>query len=350
MSDIVIDCTINFLSLKRALGMTPPEFAAAYAWFQEHEGSTIPRLPIGDDAPRGVEVKMASQRGIHHPNYRQLPSKGAGNPAYALSVHSEGQRYYADKDVIFRPEDGTWTLDYQEHATAEGKRDTDKSNEFLMRNLEDGIPVGVMVRDKTRGGYKVLGLAFVELYNAETGTFTLHGPVNARTELQGSFLGFQMDELTNAQSKRARQLCVADFGEEKDPEARRFVRALQRERQSKFRQSLIAAYSGTCAVSSTDVVDALQAAHIDPYRGRRSQVVQNGILLRADIHLLYDANLIAIEPETHVLRLADAIRGSVYEQYAGRAIMTPKDQELRLSDELLNRHYEQFIATWSHAA
>ncbi len=350
MSDIIVDCTINFLSLKRALDRTPPEFATAYAWFQEQEGSLIPRLPIGEDAPGGVEVKMASQRGIHHPNYGQLPSKGAGKPVYALSIHSEGQRYYANKDVIFRPEDGTWTLDYQEHSTTKGKRDTDKSNEFLMRNLEDGIPVGVMVRDMARSGYKVLGLAFVEQYNAEMGTFTLHGPVNARTESQGSFFGFQMDELTNAQSKRARQLGVADFDEEKDSEARRFVRALQRERQTKFRQSLIAAYSGTCAVSSTDVVDALQAAHIDPYRGRRSQLVQNGILLRADIHLLYDANLVAIEPETHILRLADSIRGSVYERYAGKPIAIPGDPALRPSDELLGRHFEQFIAAWSHAA
>ncbi|EHF01818.1 hypothetical protein HMPREF1008_01442 [Olsenella sp. oral taxon 809 str. F0356] len=350
MSDIIIECTINILSLKRALSVTPPEFAAAYDWFQRHEGKSIPRLPMGSDAPEDVTVKLASQRGIHHPSYEQLPSKGAGRPTYALSVHSEGQRYYADKDVILRPEDGTWTLDYQEHATSEGKRNTDRSNEYLMRNLEDGVPVGVMVRDKRHGGYNVLGLAFVEQYNAETGTFTLHGPVNEMTELRGSFLEFPTDSLTDEQARRAKNLGVSDINDERSPEARRYVRTLQRERQSKFRQDLMAAYEGTCAVSDTNVVDALQAAHIDPYRGRRSQIVQNGILLRADIHLLYDANLVAIEPETHVLRLAESIKGSIYERYAGTPIAVPKDTDLRPSDELLGRHYEQFIAAWRHAA
>ena len=49
-----------------------------------------------------------------------------------------------------------------------------------MNCLEDGVPAGVIVGQKH--GYTIMGLAFVERYNAQTGSLTLHGPVNTSTE------------------------------------------------------------------------------------------------------------------------------------------------------------------------
>ena len=41
----------------------------------------------------------------------------------------------------------------------------------------------------------------------------------------------------------------------------------------------------------------LEAAHINPYRGESDNHPDNGLLLRADIHTLFDLNLLGIEPD-----------------------------------------------------
>ena len=49
-------------------------------------------------------------------------------------------------------------------------------------------------------------------------------------------------------------------------------------------------------VSGCGIVDLLEAAHIAPYRGPEYNHLENGLLLRADIHTLFDLNLLRIEP------------------------------------------------------
>ena len=45
------------------------------------------------------------------------------------------------------------------------------------------------------------------------------------------------------------------------------------------------------------VFAVLEAAHIKPYQGENDNHPQNGLLLRADIHTLFDLNLLGIQPE-----------------------------------------------------
>ena len=63
-----------------------------------------------------------------------------------------------------------------------------------MNCLNDGLPIGLFIKDKNKK-YKVMGLAFVERYNSATGMFTLHGPVNAKTVKNSSFISAGFDEL-----------------------------------------------------------------------------------------------------------------------------------------------------------
>ena len=74
---------------------------------------------------------------------------------------------------------------------------------------------------------------------------------------------------------------------------------IQRGDQGSFRQQLLE-LDGCCTISGEDCHAALEAAHIVPaHRGGR-EVLSNGILLRADIHRLYDSNPPKFEicPET----------------------------------------------------
>ncbi len=80
--------------------------------------------------------------------------------------------------------------------------------------------------------------------------------------------------------------------------------------QARFREKLLDAYGARCAITGTAVASTLQAAHIVPYRGPQTNAVGNGILLRADIHNLFDMGLIQIEPTTYKIRLSEELLSS----------------------------------------
>ena len=85
----------------------------------------------------------------------------------------------------------------------------------------------------------------------------------------------------------------------------------QRHGQSRFRRSLLAAYKNCCAFTGCEVEEALEAAHIIPYCLTKENDPSNGLLLRGDLHTLFDLNLIIIDPDTMTVYLDDKLRGCV---------------------------------------
>nr|WP_286165725.1 HNH endonuclease signature motif containing protein [Olsenella uli] len=167
--------------------------------------------------------------------------------------------------------------------------------------------------------------------------FTLHGPITEKSEAEGAFAFPGFDAL--AEDDRS-ILAEIDDGDE-----RRLVKAEQvrREQQDAFRKTLLDAYEGACAITETDVPQVLQAAHINPYRGRKSQIVNNGILLRSDVHLLYDAHLISVEPDTLRISLSERLGSTAYVPLASCRLRLPHDEASHPSRNLLAAHYEQFM-------
>jgi hypothetical protein len=98
----------------------------------------------------------------------------------------------------------------------------------------------------------------------------------------------------------------------------------QRRGQQAFRDALLAAYEERCAISGCTVVDVLEAAHIVPYQGSATNVVSNGLLLRADLHVLFDCGLIAIDPDKMVVVISSSLRNTGYQQLNGKAVRLPK--------------------------
>ena len=340
-NDSIIECGVNFLSFKRALKLVPPEYRYAYDWFQEHEGETFARLPMGKYAPKlKGGIKRFRQSGIFTPSYTNLASGGRGKERYVLSIHSQGSSLtsnapYPDMDVIRRP-DGTWTFDYCAHRSANpDTRDTQGYNQDMMNNLRDGVPVAVFVQ-YPRIGYINYGLAYVERFDVLTGMFTLHGPVSAEANNVDFCSVVPFDQLTDEE----RQIFLdADSGDERK---RVLAEQVRREKQSEFRQMLLKAYSGACAVTWVDVPEVLQAAHIDPYRGKKSQVVTNGMLLRSDIHLLYDSHLLTVQPRKNLIRVSKRLGGTFYGKLEGMQIRVPDDPQLRPNEDLLEMHMHEF--------
>lgn len=85
-----------------------------------------------------------------------------------------------------------------------------------------------------------------------------------------------------------------------------------REGQDKFRTAVLDAYGRACAITGANAPGALEAAHITPYRGRRSNVVANGICLRADLHRLWDSGQLALHEETGLLLVGPALMTTTY--------------------------------------
>lgn len=99
-------------------------------------------------------------------------------------------------------------------------------------------------------------------------------------------------------------------------------RAIKRRRgQRVFRDQLRNRFEDTCAVTGCRVLDVLEAAHIAPYRGARDNHAANGLLLRADIHTLFDLDLLGIDPDTLEVKLDPRIRFAPYDELEGRRLL-----------------------------
>lgn len=125
---------------------------------------------------------------------------------------------------------------------------------------------------------------------------------------------------------------------------RKFVDRLQavREGQAQFRSRLIAAY-GACAVTGTQTEHVLEGAHILPYSGPQSNHIRNGLLLRRDIHRLFDAHLLTIS-ETGRVQVAESITDEEYRDLDGEEARLPAEESLRPSQEYLATHRSKFEA------
>jgi hypothetical protein len=71
--------------------------------------------------------------------------------------------------------------------------------------------------------------------------------------------------------------------------------------QPAFRHHLLAVYNGRCAITGCDVEAVLDAAHIVPFKGPDTNHPGNGLLLRTDLHTLFDLKLVAVDVETNDL-------------------------------------------------
>jgi putative restriction endonuclease len=275
----------------------------ALTWFEQNAGTTISwpgPLP-------GSGLLLAQRaKGIHKP-------KGW---RHALSVRVMPGGVYPDEDP--KPDEvGNWKFRYHQEEPRGVDPATHFTNRAMQRCLEDGIPVGVL-RQNSRAPvlYEILGLGRVTKW--EGGFFALEGPVRLASRESPII---DPEEFDPSSSQDARDRTIASI--------------TRRRGQPAFRRALLAAYGGRCAVSGCAVEAVLEAAHIAPYLGAHTNVVTNGLLLRADLHTLFDLGMLWIEPATMTVCLADDLKASNYGQLHGRRLRLPRAQRDRPSRKAL---------------
>jgi hypothetical protein len=95
----------------------------------------------------------------------------------------------------------------------------------------------------------------------------------------------------------------------------------RRRGQGAFRDRLREHYDETCAITGCKAIEALEAAHIIPHSEliNKDYSCDNGLLLRADIHTLYDLNLIGVNKKGFV-RVSPKLSDPLYEKLNGEQV------------------------------
>lgn len=295
----------------RISSLTDDRHRKGLEWFLANSGRT---LSVPKSLVDGTILHEPAGGGMYVPK----------DSKYVLSLKSS---HNANEDSIYRDFEPTKTADgwryrYQ-HVNQGGPT---WKNRRLQDNIHDAIPVGVFRQvPKKVGGitqYEVLGVAFVTLYDADSGYFEMESTPAQTEELTYSYARPDIEE--DLRRWRETQLAI-------------------REGQAEFRKEIIAAYGAKCAITGYDLELALDAAHVRRYNGRHTNFVQNGILLRKDLHKLFDHGVFGIRPDDLSIVIDERAVKSRYVELQGMRLIKPTDQRLTPDPMLLEEH----LKTWN---
>lgn len=129
-----------------------------------------------------------------------------------------------------------------------------------------------------------------------------------------------------------------------DSQANEFALRMQKVRlgQGAFRVLVTDSYQRRCAISGERTLPVLQAAHIKPYAQEGPHDIRNGLLLRSDIHTLFDDGYITVTPDYHV-EVSRRIReeydnGRDYYRHHGNSLLVLPPQAQQPMKEFLHWH------------
>lgn len=310
------------MTIEEIIASTPVNMQSGLRWFCANAGKIVPWTTQLEDGTR----LFSTPKGIYKPESSE----------YALSVRQTLKSPYLDREPIRRP-DGTWIYMYFQEGDSPGGDDL-FTNRALKRCMDDGIPVGVARQKSAKPDpttYEILGIAKVT--NWKDGFFQLDGYAQDGTIVAQPIEGPLSKELTAQESKESPEsFDPASQADARDKVLREIV---QRRGQRIFRTKLLRIYGGRCAITACTIEAILEAAHVTPYLGPDTNKAGNGMLLRADIHTLWDLGLIAINPESMKLWVSPNLVGSEYEKFNDTTPFIPQNPENRPSIEALKAQW-----------
>lgn len=117
--------------------------------------------------------------------------------------------------------------------------------------------------------------------------------------------------------------------------------------QGIFKILVTDAYNRSCAITRERTLPVLEAVHIKPYSKEGPHEITNGILLRSDMHKLFDTGYMTITPQLSIevsRRIKEEFEnGEYYFTFHGKHVHTPIRLEDCPSSEFLNWHNEKIF-------
>jgi hypothetical protein len=138
-------------------------------------------------------------------------------------------------------------------------------------------------------------------------------------------LGFQLCKLEGSNSKSDQTIEVRITNRN-----RRLAEIWSRPNQATFRRLVLENFNWACCVSESQTRAVLQAAHIVPVSHSGTDNLDNGLLLRSDIHLLFDIGALDIDPQTLRVSVDNKIAPE-YSKYSGKRLKIANDANVKKS-------------------
>ena len=115
--------------------------------------------------------------------------------------------------------------------------------------------------------------------------------------------------------------------------------------QGSFRLLVTDAYRYRCAMTSERTLPVLEAAHIRPFAEGGEHALSNGLLLRSDLHTLFDLGYLTVDPKDKKVLVSDRIKaefenGREYYKLRGEKLVLPENPLAIPSIESLAYHAE----------
>jgi hypothetical protein len=205
------------------------------------------------------------------------------------------------------------------------------TDHLIKEHVERGLELLLFYRKKKYehpgAGFTFEGCFLYQGHEGSTPTkFTLHrappppklSDIEAELESQGEF---DPDDVVDARRRTLSSI-------------------VRRQGQGSFRKKLLKAYAGQCAVTGCTIEALLEAAHIVPYLGEDTNVVSNGLLLRADIHTLFDLGHLWVNPQTLLVGMTEGLKVSEYGPLEQKPLLLPAATADRPSAKALQAHLD----------
>ncbi len=117
--------------------------------------------------------------------------------------------------------------------------------------------------------------------------------------------------------------------------------------QGAFRVLVTEAYGRRCAITGERTLPVLEAAHIKPYSESGPHLVSNGLLLRSDLHILFDEGYVTVTEDLRV-QVSGKIKkqyenGREYYKYRDKPLAVPDAPQKRPASEFLKWHNEEIF-------
>jgi putative restriction endonuclease len=205
----------------------------------------------------------------------------------------------------------------------EGTEPAHASNRALRLCLEFQLPLAYFI-GVDRGLYRPLYPVYLLAENSQRHEFTVG--------LDATEVGIDLENLTPAQRRYALR------------------ETKTRIHQPIFRQRVLHAYAGACAICRLRHVELLDAAHIiSDSKPLGEPVVPNGIALCKIHHAAFDRNFLGIRPDYGIVinaKLLDEVDGPMLkhglQEMNGGSLMLPRSKPSRPDPERLEVKYDEF--------
>ena len=122
----------------------------------------------------------------------------------------------------------------------------------------------------------------------------------------------QLNETDQLDSKQPSEASNDDVGD------KRLTEITRRRGQPAFRKRLLHLYDHRCAITGVNVDLVLDAAHIVGHAESGVNHSDNGILLRSDLHDLFDAGLLVVDADTLRVKIDESLKDAEYRQLDGK--------------------------------